>query len=123
MAFRGKTIIVEDDPGIRESLAEICRMFLDIEPLEAATAEEALLLFQEQRPAVALLDLYLADKGGEWIVEEVRRRGWGDEVRMVIMSAHSDAAETAARLHVYDVLHKPFSLKDVTELLEKAGAS
>jgi DNA-binding NtrC family response regulator len=118
----GRTIIVEDDAAIRQSLVDICRMFLEIEPEEAASAHEALDLLEASRPAVLLLDLVLPDAGGEWLVAEINARGWAEDVRVIIMSAQPDAEATAKRLHVYDTLAKPFSLSVVTEKLKNAGA-
>ena len=121
MAFSEKIMIVEDDPAIRESLGEICRMLLNVEPLQAASADEALALFSEHRPVVALVDLFLSGDGGESIVREIHQRGWQDDIRVIIMSAHRDAAAVAERMGVFGVLHKPFSLQDVTQVLEAAG--
>ncbi len=118
----GKTIIIEDDPAIRESIAEICRLFLNIDPLQAGSADEALAVLEGQRPAVVLLDLVLPGEGGEWVVQEIERRGWRDEVRVILMSAHADTDDTAQRLGVFGLLRKPFSLHNVTEVLQQAGA-
>jgi DNA-binding NtrC family response regulator len=119
----GKTLIVDDDLSIRETLVEVCREILEITPLEATSAREAIAALEKNRPAVVLLDLTLPDESGEWVAEEIQRRGWADEVRTIVLSARSSAGESAEQLGAYGFLSKPFSLADVVSVLKEAGAA
>jgi DNA-binding NtrC family response regulator len=118
-----KTVIVEDDQAIRQSLADICRLFLDVEPAEAATAREALAILETERPAVVLLDLVLPGEGGEWLLAELVRLGWRDELHVVVMTAQTESERIADQLGADGVLAKPFSLERVTQVLREAGAA
>lgn len=121
MSF-GRTIIVEDDAAILASLVEICRDVLDLDPLAASTAQEALVRIEECRPAVVLLDLTLPDHDGRWVSEQIKARGWQDQVRIVVLSAQTRVEDKAAALGAFSFLAKPFSLNDVIETLRKAEA-
>ncbi len=118
----GRTLIVEDDPAIRQSLADVCRLFLQIEPEQAGTAREAVALVERHRPAVLLLDLVLPDESGEWVIAQIRERGWSDDVRIIVMSAQNEMQDKAHAVGAWDSLEKPFSLQVVTEKLRNAGA-
>jgi DNA-binding NtrC family response regulator len=108
--------------AIQESLVEICREVLHVDPLTAGTAAEALTALETNRPAVLLLDLTLPDTNGDSVVREIEARGWRDEVRVVILSAQSNVPETAANLRAFSHLSKPFTLNAVIETLKQAEA-
>lgn len=121
MSF-GRTIIVEDDAAIQGSLVEICRDVLGLEPVTASTAIDAMARIESARPAVVLLDLTLPDHDGRWVAEQIRERGWQDQVRIVVLSAQTGVEDKAAALGAFAFLAKPFSLNDVLETLRKAEA-
>lgn len=116
----GATIIIEDDFDIQESLVEICRETLNIDPLTAATAEGALPIIGANLPAVVLLDLTLPDHDGSWVVQQIAERGWSAQVRVVVLSAQASVEAKAGNLGAFAFLAKPFSLSAVIETLERA---
>lgn len=121
MSF-GRTIIVEDDAAILSSLVEICHDVLNLDPLTATTAQEAITRIEACRPAVVLLDLTLPDHDGRWVAAQIKERGWQDQVRIVVLSAQTRVEDKAAALGAFDFLAKPFSLNDVLDTLRKAEA-
>lgn len=121
MSF-GRTIIVEDDTAIQASLVEICRDVLGLDPLTASTAQDAVDRIEQVRPAVVLLDLTLPDHDGRWVAEQIKERGWHEQVRIVVLSAQTRVEDKAAALGAFSFLAKPFSLNDVLETLRKAEA-
>jgi CheY-like chemotaxis protein len=103
-------MIVEDDDGIRESLAELLESW-ELIPLEVKCGEDALRMLRGGcRPALILLDLKMDGVSG-W---DFRREQMSDprlnEVPVVIMTALS-IPEGSARAEAGEVtwLRKPFS--------------
>jgi len=107
-------MIVEDDDGIRESLAELLESW-ELRPLEVRDGEDALRVLRDGcRPEVIFLDLKMCGLSG-W---EFRREQMKDpclkEIPVVIMTALS-IPEGSARAEVGDVtwLRKPFSPEEL----------
>lgn len=106
-------LVVDDDPYIREALAEV----LQDEGYPVATArdgEEALdRLGRGPAPALILLDLRMPGMSG-W---ELRRRLLADpalaEIPVVLLSADSRLEEAQAVLGAAGSLRKPPSLDDL----------
>lgn len=118
----GRTIIVEDDVAIQASLVDICRDVVGLDPVTASTAHDAVERIGEHLPAVVLLDLTLPDNDGRWVAEQIRQRGWQDQVRIIVLSAQTKVEDKAAALGAYAFLAKPFSLNDVLDVLKAAEA-
>lgn len=116
-------LIIEDDPAIRESLAEI----LVDEGYEVATAAggfEALAYLQHRPlPRLILLDLMMGLMSG-W---EFRQRQRQDprlaQIPTVVISAVSDLATHAQRLGTSSFLPKPVNIPALIEIVRRyAGA-
>jgi CheY-like chemotaxis protein len=69
------------------------------------------------RPDVALVDLWMAELGGEEVCRRILALGLG--VSCIVMSALNEAAEVADRLGL-PLLRKPF---DIEDLIQVVGAS
>lgn len=111
-------LIVEDEPDLRETLADILR-WQGFEPTTAATGVEALeILHRGKAPRVILLDLMMPVMSG-W---EFRERQLGDpalaSIPVVLVSGVSDLAEAARTTRADAYLKKPL---DVTVLVRVLG--
>jgi len=124
----GVVMIVEDDDGIRESLAELLENW-DLVTLEVKSGEIALQMLRDGcRPALILLDLKMEGLSG-W---DFRREQMNDPslngVPVVIMTALSIPDGTSrAEFGEVTWLRKPFSPDDLSAALgvlgEKARAA
>jgi len=82
--------VVEDDAGVRQSLAEILDSAADIRCVAAcATAEEALHVLPPLRPGVVLLDIHLPGMNGVECAE--RLAGLLPETALLIVTCHDDS--------------------------------
>jgi DNA-binding response OmpR family regulator len=94
------------------------------EPLPAATGDEALRLFESERPDLVVLDLMLPGTSGEEVCRRLRR-----ESRVPVLMLTAKAAEEERlrgfRLGADDYLTKPFSPRElvarVRALLRRTG--
>jgi two-component system nitrogen regulation response regulator NtrX len=114
-----KILIIDDEPGIRKTLASI----LEDEHYRAFTAEDAILGMEllEQEPAdLIFLDVLLPRMGGLEALDRIRS-GW-PEAEVVVMSGHAnvDMAVRAVKLGAFDFLEKPLSLDKVLTVCRNA---
>lgn len=104
-------LIVDDEPGIRESL----RGVLEDEGFEVeavATGEACLVATREQHFACVLLDIWLGD-GIDGLETLQKLREEGSDAAVVMISGHGNI-ETAVRstkLGAFDFIEKPLSLE------------
>ncbi len=123
----GKQIlIVDDEVGIRELLAEI--LFDEGYQVQMAeNAEEARRFRHEQEPDLVLLDIWMPDTDGvtllkEWVEQDLLT------MPVVMMSGHGtiENAVEATRIGAVDFLEKPIGMQKLLNTVAhalKAGAS
>src|SRR4029078_1055516 len=113
-------LVVDDEPGIRDSLSAV----LEDEGFEvetAASGEECLDLAQENSFACILLDIWLG--GGIDGLETLKRlREDSNDSAVVMISGHGNI-ETAVRstkLGAFDFIEKPLSLERTVVTVKNA---
>ncbi|NLJ81195.1 MAG: response regulator transcription factor [Firmicutes bacterium] len=118
-----KVLIVEDEKKIRE----IVKLYLQqdgFSVLEAADGQEALQVFQEQRPDLVILDLMLPKLSGEEVSAFIRKQG---ETPIIMLTAKTSEEDRVKGLEsgVDDYVTKPFSPKElaarVKAVLRRSG--
>jgi len=115
-----RILIVDDEAGIRHSLAGILGDE-GFETTAAADGEEAIrAIIDEGAPDLALLDIAMPGRDGVEILVEIAER-W-PEVPVVMMSGHG-TIETAVRTTkhgAYDFIEKPLSIDKVLLTIQHA---
>jgi len=114
-----RILIVDDDPGLRESL-ELVLAAEGYEVVAAADAEAALRLAVEAPTDVVLCDLRMPGMDGLELLPHLARRLPG--ATLILMSAYGSAelAIEAMRRGAYDYLAKPFQPSEALLALRKA---
>lgn len=117
-------LVVEDDRGLRESLAMVLE-FQQVDVAQAATGEEGLELVERLDPAAVVLDVNLPGIDG---LEVCRRlRGRGDRRPVLMLTARHEITDRVEGLDAGadDYLPKPFALEEllarVRSMLRRAG--
>ncbi len=112
-------LVVDDEEGIRESLAGI---FEDegYAVLASSSGEEALKVIKEQSPDLILLDVWLTGMDGIEtlkLMKEVK-----PDIPVIMISGHGniELAVKATRMGAYDFLEKPLSLERVVLTAQRA---
>lgn len=84
-----RVLIAEDDPAVREVLAELINTEIGLELVGAAEdAEEAIGLAGSLLPDVAIVDVRMPAGGGQWAAREIRSRS--PRTRIIALSAYDD---------------------------------
>jgi CheY-like chemotaxis protein len=122
VAKRGKVLVVDDEPAIRDLFTE----YLTQQGFEVVTAEggaEALTRLAGDRPDIVLLDVRMPGIDG---IETLRRiRGVNMRVPVLMISANDDvaAAKEALSLGAFDYAIKPVDFDFLGRALDKMAAS
>src|SRR5438876_1229916 len=112
-------LIVDDEPGIRQSLKGV----LEDEGYKASVAEsgEACIESLRKRPFdVVLLDVWLPGMDGLETLEKVREIENAPEVIMISGHGTIETAVRATKLGAYDFLEKPLSVDKTLILVKNA---
>ena len=116
----GRMLVVVDDEDL--TLRTVSRGLRQdgFEVFTAASGEDALTIFAEQKPDLTLLDIVLPGIDG---VEVLRRLKQANPAAIILMmSAYHmvDRAVEAMKLGAFDYLIKPFHLADMMATLNRA---
>ena len=112
-----KVLLVEDDEGVREGMAELISESAPV--VSVKTLAEALAALAQEEFGVVIADMRLAGvkDGGKQVAERAHARG----AKVILMTGLTQREiERALGGVVPDaVLHKPFSIDDAVEMLQK----
>ncbi|NYF23612.1 response regulator transcription factor [Sporosarcina sp. JAI121] len=96
-----KVIIVDDHPLVRKGLTSILSLDGAIEILgEAANCKEALILFHNVNPDIAIVDLRLANESGLDLITEAKMQGITSKFVVLTSSADEHDFERAKEIGV-----------------------
>ncbi|HEU4384130.1 MAG TPA: response regulator [Anaeromyxobacteraceae bacterium] len=114
-----KVLLVEDDEMLRHSIARsLSKAGFVVTP--TGTGGEALKACRDERPDVALIDVFLPDSGGLGVARELRR-GLGS-IPVLFMTGLSLPVVREA-LSPSPVLFKPFTRRQLLSLLRGVTAA
>jgi DNA-binding response OmpR family regulator len=115
-----RILVVEDDAGIRELIAEILRgegYVID----QAANGRDALLHVKRARPDAILLDLMMPVMDGQTFARTCGTLDHNNStIPILVMSASPDLARSAEQLRPYGVrgqLPKPFDMDELVTMV------
>ena len=116
-----RVLIVDDEPGIRESLRGVLE---DEEFLCHAVenGEQCLEELARQNYDVVLLDVWLPGMDGMEALGRIQEIPFADRPEVVIISGHGtiETAVKATKLGAFDFLEKPLTIEKVTVVIKNA---
>src|SRR6266545_8393676 len=116
-----RVLVVDDEPGIRESLCGVleddgfsCRA--------VATGEECLEELTRTACDVVLLDVWLPGMDGMETLARIQEIPFTDRPEVIIISGHGtiETAVRATKLGAFDFLEKPLTIEKTLILLKNA---
>lgn len=124
-----RVLIVDDDVRVARNHRELVESMPGFTVVASAhTAAEALEAVRRHRPGLVLLDLFLPDRTGLAVLEELRSAAWLREVGVVdvvLITALRDVehVRTAMAMGALHYLIKPFPLRQLRDQLERYAAA
>ena len=115
-------LIVDDEPVIRETCAEVARQ-TGMKPIGVASAEEALEVLERSAVDIILTDLMLQHSDGMELLKRVRETHPTVPVIVLTQYGTIDSAVAATRLGAVDYVTKPFRIEELKSRLERAARS
>lgn len=118
----GKILLVDDDPMVLEVI-KACLSHEKFDMITARNGEEGIRLFRRNEGKIALVvsDITMPRKTGIDLVREIREQNRTTPI--LLISGDVEAAREEAMLSLPDprptLLHKPFSLKELMEAMER----
>lgn len=124
VATRGRILVADDEEIVREVCREML-VKLNFQVAEAAGGEEALALLAQQDFDLILVDLQMPDMDGLELIRRVNEIPLSRRPAKVIITGRTEdpPADVYTGLGVAGTLHKPSSLVELVEQVQKALAS
>ncbi|HEX9737216.1 MAG TPA: UDP-3-O-acyl-N-acetylglucosamine deacetylase [Thermoanaerobaculia bacterium] len=112
-------LIIDDEPGIVGTVADVLADE-GFTTLSAASGLKGLDLYKEEQPDVVFLDIWLPDRDGLEVLQELREHD--PRAAVIMISGHGtvSTAVKAIRMGALDYLEKPLSYAQVLEAVHGA---
>ncbi|HEX5235568.1 MAG TPA: sigma-54 dependent transcriptional regulator [Silvibacterium sp.] len=114
-------LVVDDEPDIRESLEGILREE-GYAVTSTASGQEAIVLLHDAHYDVLLLDVWLPDRDGLDVLNDMRSLAAENQPEVIVVSGHAtiETAVRATKLGAFDFLEKPLLLERTLILVKNA---
>ncbi|HUG37891.1 MAG TPA: sigma-54 dependent transcriptional regulator [Candidatus Limnocylindrales bacterium] len=112
-------LVIDDEPGVRESVREILKR--EFEVLEAEDGTRGLELIRLRRVDVALLDVRLPGERGPLVLPRIM--ALDDSIAVILMTALPDVrtAVSCIKAGAYEYIGKPFDVDELLALVRQAA--
>jgi UDP-3-O-[3-hydroxymyristoyl] N-acetylglucosamine deacetylase len=116
-----KVLIIDDEKDIVESLSSILRDE-GFRVFEAMDGKEGLAIFENEKPKIVLLDVWMPEMDGLQVLKEIRKKD--QDAVVIVISGHGtiSTAVEAVKVGAYDFLEKPLSIDKVLEVISRGVA-
>ena len=114
-------LVVDDEESIRSVLSQVLSED-GFTVTEAASGEEALVLFQKQPFDLVITDIVMPGISGIELLEKIRELNSDTQVIIMTSYASLDTAVSALRSGAYDYIFKPFEDIDVISAAARRAA-
>jgi len=113
-----KAVVIEDEPKTREAITNIInRLCHDIKVVATGhNVQTGIDAIYNARPDVLLIDIELSDGNAFDILRHI----FNIDFQIIFVTAHEGYALKAIKFNAFDYILKPFSVEELTSVLEKA---
>jgi DNA-binding NtrC family response regulator len=118
MEIKPTILVVDDEPGARQSLEVILED--DYRVLSAGSGREALETLQKESVDLILLDVNMPEMDGLEVLRKMKNQDEGVDVIMVSALNLARKAVDAIKLGAYDYIIKPYEPEDILSTVNRA---
>lgn len=118
MKIKPKILIVDDDPNLRNTLADILKM-KGYDTAIAASGAEATAVAEREPASLALIDLMLPDMSGLEVMARIKAISPLTEAIILTGHASIDTAIEATEKGAYSYLIKPYQMGDLLQKIKQ----
>lgn len=115
-------LIIDDEPATRFTMIKLIESFKGPYRIvgEATNGRQGLLLLEEKRPDIVILDIMMPEVDGLSMLKRIREKHYRCQV--IVLSAHHDFeyVRTSFQLSALDYLLKPIKREELQAMLDKA---
>ncbi len=113
-----KVLIVDDEPGMRLLIEKTVEKLKDFQVIGgAASGEEALKIFEAQKPEVVFLDIELNGMSGVDCAEAML--SINPKAMIIFATGHNEFMPRAFELYAFDYIIKPFKIERILNTLNR----
>jgi CheY-like chemotaxis protein len=114
-----RVLVVDDEPGMRETLVDILEA-VGYSVSTAADGERALDVIRDHDFDVMVMDVQMPKRDGVSVLQQLRK----PPPTVIMMTAYAleERLRAAVSANAFAILHKPFSVGHLLELVESASA-
>ena len=117
--LRPVVLVIDDEPGVRDSLRFILKE--DFEVLEAADGAAGLDIIRSRRVDVALLDVRMPGESGPVVLPRILALSESIAVILITAVPQVRTAVEAIKAGAYDYIIKPFDVDEILALVKQAA--
>jgi two-component system, OmpR family, response regulator len=119
--FDLRLLVVDDTQDMTDAITLYCDTQKDLDCHVISNGQEALERIRKEKFDLILLDLSIPEFSGWDVVKSLKQDGVVESKNIVIFTASSDQPmlKDIRDIGLRELFKKPFSLKDLTELIEK----
>jgi CheY-like chemotaxis protein len=122
MDHSGPILVVEDDDDTRTMVSTVLE-FEGHEVITAANGREAFERARQDHPCLILLDLMMPVMTGEQFRAAQLAEPSIEDIPVIVLSAHHDAAAIARRMNVAGCLQKPLDFDALQAIVKRRCGS
>lgn len=113
-----KLLIVDDELDVREFVANFFRK-RKVEVITAKNGEEALNLFERQKPDLVLLDIKMEGMDGFEVLKQIKQKDFSARVIMLTgkKPEEEEAFKRCKELGALNYIHKPLELDELERVV------
>lgn len=118
-APRAKILVVDDEEDVLRS-TEMQLESLGYQAIATSEPGSVIEIAERERPGLILQDLRMPGLNLAGLMASLRSNPATEEIPIVFFSAHMDVDQMAAKYDAWGFLRKPFTEKELVQILEKA---
>lgn len=112
-----KILIIDDEENIRNLLKSMLYDYGKI--YEADFGKKGMLLFQQEKPDIILLDIMLPDTSGVELLQQIREKDKNVKIIMITAYETIKSVIDIMDIEISGYITKPFVVKDVIQNISK----